>query len=95
MADGRKNNGGHSTKGKAGRKPKIDELKLIEKLDNVIESDDVLKKLKDLIQDNNYNAIKLYFEYRFGKPVDKIDVNTNVEDNEPPEIVFVKRDDKD
>jgi len=95
MADGRKNNGGHSTKGKAGRKPKIDELKLIEKLDNIITSDDVLNKLKDLIQDNNYNAIKLYFEYRFGKPVDKIDVNTNVEDNEPPEIVFVKRDDKD
>ena len=79
----------------SGRKPKIEEQKLIEKLDNIITSDDVLNKLKDLIQDNNYNAIKLYFEYRFGKPVDKIDVNTNVEDNEPPEIVFVKRDDKD
>ena len=30
--DGRKNNGGHSTKGRAGRKPKTEELQLIEKL---------------------------------------------------------------
>ena len=95
MSDGRKNNGGHSTKGKAGRKPKIEELKLIERLDDVISSNDVLLKLKELIKDSNYNAIKLYFEYRFGKPVEKIDLNTNVEDNEPPEIVFIKRNDKD
>ena len=32
MADGRRNNGGHSTKGHAGRKPKSDEKKLIETL---------------------------------------------------------------
>ena len=28
--DGRKNNGGHSTKGFAGRKPKSEEIKLVE-----------------------------------------------------------------
>jgi len=36
--DRRKNNGGHSTKGFAGRKPKADELKLVEKLDTLIDS---------------------------------------------------------
>ena len=30
--DNRKNNGGHSTKGFAGRKPKCDEIAMIEKL---------------------------------------------------------------
>lgn len=62
----------------AGRKPKEDELKLIERLDNVISSDDALDALKDLIKDRNFNAIKLYFEYRFGKPKETIEnINKN------------------
>ena len=79
MVDGRKNNGGHSTKGKAGRKPKIDELKLIERLDNIIDSDVVIEKMKSLIEDDNFNALKLYMEYRFGKPKEKLDITTNDE----------------
>lgn len=62
----------------AGRKSKADELKLIERLDNVISSDDALDALKDLIKDRNFNAIKLYFEYRFGKPKEVIEnINRN------------------
>lgn len=78
--DKRKNNGG-ARKG-SGRKPKIEELKLIERLDNVIDSETALSKLKDLIDDGNYNAIKLYIEYRFGKPkevVENINHNFNQE----------------
>lgn len=62
----------------AGRKPKADELKLIERLDNVISSDDALAALKYLIKERNFNAIKLYFEYRFGKPKEVIEnINRN------------------
>jgi hypothetical protein len=41
--DNRKNNGGHSTKGFAGRPKKEDELKLIEKLDNLIDNEYIFK----------------------------------------------------
>lgn len=74
--DNRVNNGG-ARKG-AGRKPKADELKFISKLDNIIDSDDAIKKLKQLIQDDNFNALKLYLEYRFGKPKEVIEnINHN------------------
>ncbi len=72
MSDGRANNGG-ARKG-AGRKPKAQEIKLIESLDRFIDPDKASKKLKDLIEDDNFNALKLYFEYRFGKPKEKIDL---------------------
>lgn len=78
MADGRKNNGGHSTKGKAGRPSKADELKFIEKLDKHINQDEAIKVLKTLIHDGNFPAIKMYFEYRFGKPKEVVEnINRN------------------
>lgn len=81
MEDGRKNNGG-ARKG-AGRKPKIEELKFIEKLDNIIDSDEAIKKLKQLIEDDNFNALKLYIEYRYGKPKEVVEnINYNIEDEE-------------
>lgn len=63
----------------AGRLPKIKELELIERLDNIIESDDAINKLGDLIKQGNFNAIKLYFEYRFGKPKDSLDITSGDE----------------
>lgn len=63
----------------AGRKPKITELEIIERLDNIIESDSVIHTLNKLIQEKNFNAIKLYFEYRFGKPKDSIDITSGNE----------------
>ena len=65
----------------AGRKPKADEQKLIERLDNIIDKDLALNKLKDLILDDNFNAIKLYLEYRFGKPKETIDNNISFKEN--------------
>ena len=81
MADGRKNNGG--ARPGAGRKPKIDELKLIEKLDNVINSDEVIKKMMQLIREDNFQALRLYMEYRFGKPKERVDITTNEKDITP------------
>jgi hypothetical protein len=73
--DGRKNNGGNKN---AGRKPKVDELKFVEKLDNIVNSDEAIKKLLELIRASNFNALKLYLEYRFGKPKETIEnINHN------------------
>jgi len=75
--DGRKNNGGHSTKGRAGRKPKAQEKELIEKLDNIIDKEEVLKKLKELINEGNVRALNLYMGYRYGKPKETKDIHIN------------------
>jgi len=76
MEDKRKNNGG--AREGAGRKPKEDEIKFLERLDNIIDKDDAIDSLKKLIKEGNFNAIKLYFEYRFGKPKEVIEnINMN------------------
>lgn len=74
--DARKNNGGHSTKGVAGRKPKADEDKLIERLDAIINQDEVLEKLKELIKKGDQRAITLYFNYRYGKPKESVNLTS-------------------
>ena len=56
----------------AGRKPKADELKLIEKLDSLIDKDAVITKLLQMIEDDSFPALKLYMEYRFGKPKETV-----------------------
>ena len=61
----------------AGRKPKADELKLVEKLDNVIDNEIALKKLGELIAKGDIRAIQIYFNYRYGKPKEKIDINSS------------------
>ena len=77
----------------AGRKSKDEELKIIERLDNIIESDDVIRSLKNLIKDCNFNAIKLYLEYRYGKPketIENINVNLEQEDLTADEALRLK-----
>ncbi len=73
----KKNNHGGRREG-SGRKPKIDELAFLDKLDNIIDSDKAIEKLKQLIEDDNFPALKLYMEYRFGKPKETIEnINKN------------------
>ena len=74
--DGRKNNGGHSTKGYAGRKPKDVEGKLIERLDAIIDKDEAIEILQNRIMDGDMRALQLYFNYRYGKPKESIDVTS-------------------
>lgn len=62
MPDGRKNNGGHKT---AGRKSKSEEQKLIEKLTPLEEN--AHKALEKAIDENQSWAVKLFFEYMYGK----------------------------
>ena len=75
--DNRKNNGGHSTKGRAGRKPKADEIKLIEQMDSIAAPDKVWKALFDKVQEGDTQAIKTWLQYRFGMPKQVIDQNNN------------------
>ena len=75
--DGRKNNGGHSTKGFAGRPKKADEERLIEKLDNLIDNDEVIKTLGKKIKEGSDRAMSLYFGYRYGKPKESVDINSS------------------
>jgi hypothetical protein len=71
MSDGRKKNGGKRQN--AGRKPKAEELELIEKLSPM---DDVaLKELEKGVKGGDFQYIKMFFEYRFGKPKQTIDNN--------------------
>ena len=60
--DKRKNNGGHKT---AGRKPKSQEEELIKKL-SPLESK-AFKALEDGLNKKQNWAVKLFFEYKFGK----------------------------
>ena len=72
--DGRKNNKG--TKGnKGGRPSKAEEQKLIEKLTPF--NDLALKALKESLEKKEQWSVKLYFEYFYGKPQQRVDVTTN------------------
>ena len=86
--DGRKNNGG--TKGnKGGRKPKEEEQKLVERLsplDNL-----AFKELKKAMEKGHNWAIKIFFDYRYGKPKERIDHTTDGDKINLPVISFVKR----
>lgn len=77
MADGRKNNGGHKT---AGRKPKAEEDKLIERLDAIINQDEALDALKKKVYKGDGRALELYMKYRYGLPKQKTEITM---DNEP------------
>tara|TARA_R110000822_G_scaffold31919_2_gene92085 strand:+ start:296 stop:562 length:267 start_codon:yes stop_codon:yes gene_type:complete len=68
--DKRKNNGGHSN---GGRKPKADEQKLIERLTPL--QDAGYKALEDGLKDSQSWAVKLFFEYMYGKPKQQIEQN--------------------
>tara|TARA_R110000803_G_scaffold37006_1_gene79691 strand:- start:184 stop:429 length:246 start_codon:yes stop_codon:yes gene_type:complete len=67
--DKRKTNGG--ARSGAGRKPKAEEQQLIEKLSPL--SKVAYKALKSSIEENEGWAVKLYFEYMYGKPKQSID----------------------
>lgn len=87
MADGRKNNGGHKT---AGRKSKAEEQKLIEKLTPL--EDKAFKALDNAIQDEQSWAVKLYFEYMYGKPKEKVELTQITEQPIFPDLdqMFVR-----
>ena len=71
MADGRRNNKG--TKGnKGGRPAKAEEQALVEKLSPL--EPKAFKALNNAIEDEQSWAVKMYFEYMYGKPKEKVEI---------------------
>ena len=77
MEDKRKNNGGNTN---AGRKSKAEEQSLIEKLSPLEPL--AFEALKTALEGNKDWAVKLTFEYLFGKPKQTIDQNTSITSSE-------------
>jgi hypothetical protein len=76
--DKRKNNGG--TKGnKGGRPSKADEQNLVEKLSPLEKK--ALEVFKKAIEEEKQWAVKMYFEYMYGKPIETKEVSVT---NEQP-----------
>ncbi|MCP4102200.1 MAG: hypothetical protein GY750_12325 [Lentisphaerae bacterium] len=75
MADGRKNNGG--VRDGAGRPSKADEQKLIEKLTPLAQK--AYRALEGGLDDGQNWAVKLWFEYMYGKPKEKVEI-TQIEE---------------
>ena len=85
--DGRINNKG--TKGnKGGRPSKAEEQKLIENLTPM--NSDALKSLEVGLKNKEQWAVKLFFEYFYGKPQQRVDVTTNFESLNIPIINFIE-----
>lgn len=60
----------------AGRKPKADEITLIENMDAVLVPQNVWEALADKVVDGDVTAIKTWLSYRFGQPKQSVDVTT-------------------
>ena len=84
--DKRINNGG-ARKG-AGRKSKAAEQKLIENLTPM--NDMALESLLKGLEKKEQWAVKLFFEYFYGKPQQRVDVTSNEETLNMPVITFVE-----
>ena len=68
----------------AGRKPKIEEIKIIEQMDAICVPDKIWEALLMKCAQGDTNAIKLWLSYRFGLPKQQIDVTSNGEKIAPP-----------
>jgi hypothetical protein len=72
--DKRKNNGGHTT---AGRKPKAEEVKLIERLTPL--EPQAYAALKKGIEGGEFKFIQMFYHYYAGKPRETKDITLNTE----------------
>ena len=86
--DKRINNGG-ARKG-AGRKGKAEEQKLIANLTPM--NSMALESLEKGLEKKEQWAVKLFFEYFYGKPQQRVDVTSNEETLNMPVITFVETD---
>ena len=88
IMDKRTNNGG--ARQGAGRKGKAEEQKLIENLTPMNEM--ALESLKKGLEKKEQWAVKLFFEYFYGRPQQRVDVTSNEESLNMPLITFIETD---
>jgi hypothetical protein len=68
----------------AGRKPRVQEIRIIEQMDTVCVPEEIWRALLYKCQQGDTAALKLWLSYRFGLPKQQIDVTTNGENIAPP-----------
>lgn len=73
----------------AGRRPKADEIAIIEQMDAIAVPSQAWKALWDKCIEGDTQAIKTWLNYRFGMPKQKVDVTTDGEKLTPP-IEWIK-----
>lgn len=61
----------------SGRKPKADEIKVIEQMDAALAPSDAWEALANRVAKGDVQAIKLWLSYRFGQPKQDVNLNTN------------------
>ena len=74
----------------AGRKAKAEEQKLIENLTPM--NGMALESLKKGLEKKEQWAVKLFFEYFYGRPQQRVDVTSNDESINIPLITFIETD---
>ena len=74
MADDRRENGG--ARPGAGRKPKADEIKLIEQMDAVMLPIEAWQALATKVESGDVQAQKTWLSYRYGMPKQMIEQTT-------------------
>jgi hypothetical protein len=83
------NNGHGGARLGGGRKPKADEIKIIEQMDAIAVPEDAWRALWEKCQEGDIQAIKCWLNYRFGMPKQVVDVTTLGEKVTPP-IEWIK-----
>ena len=68
----------------SGRKPKIQEVKLVESMDAISVPDEIWKALLHKCLQGDTGALKLWLSYRYGLPKQQIDITSNGEKVAPP-----------
>jgi NADPH-dependent ferric siderophore reductase len=63
----------------AGRKPKIDEIKVIEQMDAIAVPSQAWRALWVKVEEGDIQAIKTWLSYRFGMPKQQLDVTSGGE----------------
>jgi hypothetical protein len=85
--DGRKNNGSRTGENRnAGRKPKATEIQLIERLTPLEEI--ALKALEKGVKSGELGFLKLFLEYRFGKPKQMQEIT--IKENGLRDVIYVE-----
>jgi len=70
----------------AGRKPKADEIAIIEQMDAVLVPSEAWAALAALVQSGDVAAVKTWLNYRYGMPKQSIDMGITGEIN-PIQII--------
>jgi len=85
----KKNKGGYREN--SGRKKKIEELAIIEKMSPL--DDLAFEKLKQGIEQNKFQYLKLWMSYRYGRPKEIKEIDLTSRQIDVPTIVFRKTED--